>query len=309
MVKHVSISETINELKLQILYMPENGLEKAITLPHVNRAGMLLMGFEKLHNEDIIQVMGQREYVYYEELTEEKKKSTLDAYFSHKFPFLVLAHDIPCVPYLLEAAKRVQTPVLRSLQHPADFTFNFITSMQKKLATRHTINATFIEVHGEGILLTGESSIGKTETALELVERGHRLVSDDTVEIYMRADGFLMGEAPKLTQHFAEIRGIGIVNIRTLFGEVAVLNNKTIDMKIDLVKWDNDAKYDRLGLDEQTETLFGCEIPFITLPVSQGRSIAPEIEIAAINNRFKKKGKNFAAILDAKIRDRMQGNS
>ncbi|MDR1101898.1 MAG: HPr(Ser) kinase/phosphatase [Clostridiales bacterium] len=301
----LTLKELIDEQQLEIIHLPEKLLTTQITSPHANRCGMALMGFHKLHREDCVQIMGFREVEYLSTLPPPERELHVRDFLKMGMPALIITRNSNCDEIIVNLAREYNIPILRTKIRPSTFMSDFFFYVSTKLAPVASIYGVLAEVYGEGVLIMGEGGIGKSETAIDLVKRGHRLVSDDSVEVILLPDSQLIGKPPKLTQHFMEIRGIGIVNIRTLFGESAVLNEARITMVIQLVPWDNELSYERLGIDEQYTTILGVPLPVTVIPVRPGRNLAVIVEIEAINKRAKLGGNNSAHSLDTALKEHM----
>ena len=234
-------------------------------------------------------------------LEPEVRKERLDQYMSFNPPVVVVCRNMPCPPEMVEAAQHNNVPLLRSRLVTTRFMLQASMFIGAKLAPRITRHGVLMDVFGIGVMITGESGVGKSEAALELVKRGHRLVADDVVEICKVSDVRLVGESPEMVRHFMEIRGVGIINVKNMYGVGAVINSKSIDMVIHLELWDNNKNYDRLGLDEDFTAVLGVKLPKITLPVRPGRNLAIVIEVAASNHRLKKMGYNGAQELQDRL--------
>lgn len=271
----------------------------------INRPGLQFAGyFEKFGGTALrLQVIGRIEMAYLKTLDEDTLGRRLDIYFSYPLPCIVVCRgmDIPCE--IAERSKKHNIPLFRTNLDTTGFVHRAAHYLDSKLAPTTTVHGELLDVFGVGILLTGESGIGKSETVLELISRGHRIVTDDVVEIKKVAEMRLIGEAPEITRYFMEVRGIGIIDIRTMFGVGALLHSKAIDLVIHLELWDDGKSYDRLGLDEEHEFILNVKLPKITIPVRPGRNLAVIVEVAARNFRLKKMGYNALSELDSRIDD------
>ena len=296
-----TLGELIKEFALTPVYLPEGAEETHITKNEVNRPGLPLSGYLEHFDRERIQVLGMVEYGYLDSLTDEEKTKKLDAFFSLK-PVLVILSHTDLIPIgFRDAAEKYGVPLLHVGQKTSPFMAALISSLSVKLAPMISQHGVFVEVYGEGILITGDSGIGKSEAAIELVKRGHRLVADDSVEIRRVSDKTLVGSAPEIIRHYIELRGIGIVDVRRIFGMGAVKNTEKIDLIINLELWDKDKFYDRFGLETEYTEIMGLQIPSITVPVKPGRNLAVIIEIAAMNHRQKKMGYNTAVEFNKKL--------
>lgn len=291
---YVPLGKIIQELNLEVTYAPEGYEDIRIKTEDVNRPGLQLAGFFDYFVPQRIQLMGLVETTYLTNLTPEERRTSFEHLFSYEIPALIVAHDLDVFPECLEMAKKYGRVILRSPESTTNIMSTIISFLRHMLCPRITRHGVLVDVYGEGILLMGESGIGKSETAIELVKRGHRLIADDAVEIRRFSKRKLVGMAPEMIRHFMELRGIGVVDVHRLFGMSAIKKEADIDLVINLELWRDDAVYDRLGLEEQSTTLFDVEVPSLTIPVKPGRNLAVIIEVAAMNNRNKKMGYNAA---------------
>lgn len=293
----VKITEIINQLKLEVMYAPENMEELIVTDNDCNRPGLQLMGFYEYFNAERIQICGNMEFAYLASLDEKTRYERIDALFATKIPMFVVARGHELYPEMIEIAQKYQVPITRTQDSTTAFVAALIGYLNVELAPRITRHGVLIEVYGEGILIVGESGVGKSECAIELVKRGHRLVADDAVEIRKTSSRTLVGQSPDNIRHFLELRGIGIINTRRLFGMGAVKVSEKIDLIVELEPWDKNKIYDRMGVDNEYTTILGIKIPSLTIPIKPGRNLAVILEVAAMNNRHKKMGYNAAAEL------------
>ena len=290
----VSLEKIKNEFSLEEIHSPYSCSEAKIISNDLNRPGLNFVGDYDFYDEKRIQVIGNAEYGYLNKLTEEKRKEVLDEYMSHKPPLIVITRSNDIIPEMLEAAKKYSVFLMRTSVSTSRFVAGLISFLHVELAPRITCHGVLVEVYGEGILLLGESGVGKSEAAIELVKRGHRLIADDAVEVRRVSDKTLVGSSPENIRHFVELRGIGIINVRQIFGVGAVKVTEKIDMVINLEQWDNKKIYDRIGLENEKTDILGVEVNSLTLPVKPGRNLAVIIEVAAMSNRQKKMGYNAA---------------
>lgn len=283
------------------------GMEEInVTTSNVGRPGLQLAGFFDYFARDRIQVIGRVEMTYMEQMDENVLRERLDTLMQFEIPCLIISRDMPVPPIVLEASKRNHCPLLSSNLVTSTLVHRLITYLDDVLAPRVTQHGVLVDVYGAGLFIVGESGIGKSETALELVKRGHRLVADDAVEIRKVDENRLVGEAPELIRHFMEIRGIGIIDIKAMYGVGAVINSKTIHMLVQLEFWDNTKEYDRLGLTEEYGEILGVRLPKIILPVRPGRNLAIILEVAARNLRLREMGYHAAKELDARLNSLIQ---
>lgn len=290
----VPLAKVIKEAMLEIIHAPQDPETVMVTSSEVNRPGLALAGYFDYFSGDRIQIIGKSESGFIEDLPEEVRNARLEELVSHKPPAIILTRSLPVPPELLALCEKHQVTLLRSADSTSGLLAVLIAFLNVELAPRITRHGVLIEVYGEGILLVGDSGVGKSETAIELVKRGHRLIADDAVEIRRVSAKTLVGSAPDNIRHFIELRGIGIVNARRIFGMGAVKVTEKIDLVIQMEPWDNEKVYDRMGLESETMDLLGIKLPQLTIPVKPGRNLAIIIEVAAMNNRQKKMGYNAA---------------
>ena len=301
----VSLEKIINDLSLSVAYLPDLPENILISNKHVNRPGLSLTGFYDHFEQTRIELIGRAEHLYLQKFTAEERRERLRDFMAHKPACLIFTSGLEIFPEAMEAAEEHGVPLLTTSEITSDFMATLIAFLNVQLAPRITRHGVLVEVYGEGVLLLGDSGIGKSETAIELVKRGHRLVADDAVEIKRVSSKTLVGEAPEIIRHYVELRGIGIVDVRRLFGMGGVGMTAKIDLVINLEHWVQGKMYDRLGLDEKTVDLLGIKIPSITIPVCPGRNLAVVLEIAAMNHRQKKMGYNTAEEFNARLMQQM----
>ena len=290
----VSLRKVIDEFKLEVIYIHKDANEVMIEENDVNRPGLQLMGFYEYFNPERIQIIGKMEFAYLSTIDEKTRRERLQLLFAQRIPALIITRELPYFAEMLELAKEYEVPLLRSKESTSNFMSGLIAYLNLTLAPRITRHGVLIEIYGEGVFITGESVVGKSETAIELVKRGHRLVADDAVEIRKVSNISLVGSSPDNIRHFLELRGIGIINARRLFGIGAVKMTEKIDLVIELEQWNSEKVYDRMGVDTEYVSLLGVKIPSLTIPVKPGRNLAVILEVAAMNNRQKKMGYNAA---------------
>ena len=290
----IPLEKVIKEFQLEELNMPTSPADIQVWSAEVDRPGLAIAGFLELFDSNRIQIIGRAETKYLSELTKEERTQRLENFLSNKPVAVVLTSGLMVFDEALEAASKHGVPIVRTKVRTSEFLAALIAFLNTNLAPRLTRHGVLVEVYGEGMLILGDSGIGKSETAIELVKRGHRLIADDAVEIKKVSSKTLVGSAPDLIRYFIELRGIGIVDVRRLFGMGAVKDTEKIDLVINLEHWDPEKMYDRFGLDEQYENILGINIPSITIPVHPGRNLAVVLEIAAMNHRQKKMGYNTA---------------
>ena len=290
----ISLQYVIDEFQLEAIYLPEPAENIKISSTEVDRPGLALAGFVEMFDPMRIQIIGRAETKYLSELDSQKRRESLEAFLSLKPVTIIVTSSIPVFDEAIELAKKYGVPIARTAIRTSEFMASLIANLNTSLAPRITRHGGLVEVYGEGMLILGDSGIGKSETAIELVKRGHRLIADDAVEIKRVSAKTLVGSAPELIRYYIELRGIGIVDVRRLFGMGAVKATERIDLVINLEHWNPEKTYDRFGLEEQYENILGIDVPSITIPVHPGRNLAVVLEIAAMNNRQKKMGYNTA---------------
>ena len=288
----IPLSKIVEEFHLEVIVKPEGFDDIQIVTPEVNRPGLALAGFYEIFEPDRIQLIGKAETHYLQSLEPSTKRVMLQKFVDAKPVAILYTTGLPVDNVVIERAKKKQVPVLRTQIKTSPIMASLIASLNMHLAPRITRHGVLVEVYGEGMLLLGDSGIGKSETAIELVKRGHRLIADDAVEIKRVSDKTLVGSAPEIIRHYIELRGIGIVDVRRLFGMGAVKATEKIDIVINLEPWDSEKLYDRFGLDEEYANILGINIPSLTIPVKPGRNLSIIIECAAMNNRQKRMGYN-----------------
>ncbi len=288
---------------------PSTRKEWDIRTTDLNRPGMQFCGFYEYFAYERPQVIGKVEMTYLEALEPEPRQKMLKTYFSYNLPCVVICRGMTPPPDLIEEAALRDIAVFQTNMVTTKFTFSAINFLNRRLAPRITRHGVLVDVYGVGVLLTGESGVGKSEAALELVKRGHQLVADDVVDICRVSDDRLTGEAPEMVRHFMEIRGIGIIDIRAMFGVGSVIVNKSIDLVMHMEQWNEKKEYDRLGLTEETITILGVKVPHQIMPVRPGRNLAIIIEVAARNLSLKRLGYSAAHELDRRMSDMIARNS
>ncbi|MCL2080687.1 MAG: HPr(Ser) kinase/phosphatase [Oscillospiraceae bacterium] len=297
----VRLTDIIREFNLSIAYAPENLDEIIVVSDNVNRPGLQLAGFFDYFDASRIQVMGKVEMTFISRFKPEQRYKALEKLMSKHIPCVIVSGGYAPYPELLTLAEKYRIPLLRTNDTTSRLISALIASLNIALAPRITRHGVLVEVYGEGILLLGESGVGKSETALELVKRGHRLIADDAVEIKKVSAKTLVGSAPELIRHYIELRGIGVVDVRRIFGMGAVKPTEKVDLVINIEPWQDNSAYDRLGLDDQFIDILDVRIPLLVVPVKPGRNLAVIIEVAAMNNRHKKLGYNAAQDFASRI--------
>lgn len=291
----VALSQVAQAFRLTVRYASADFDAVRVTVEEVMRPGLALSGFFTHFEPLRIQIIGNAEATYLSTLSRERRLEIFGRLFAYKIPALLFARNIEPQPECLEMARKHDVSILCSTEATSYLVSGLIAYLKDALAPRITRHGVLVEVYGEGLLLMGESGIGKSESAAELLKRGHRLIADDAVEIRKVADNSLIGTSPELIRNYIEIRGIGVINVAKLFGMAAIKNETTINMVVNIVPWSDDRVYDRLGLEEQYMDLLGVKVPSLTIPIKPGRNLAIILEIAAMNNRQKMMGYNAAA--------------
>ncbi len=309
MTASVKLSKIINELSLEKLYYTDKHNDISIETSDINRPGLQLGGFFEYFGTDRIQIIGKVEMTYLAKLESELRYKSLFALFSTGIPCVVLARGMEPFPEMMQVAKECDVPFLLTTEDTSRFSSNLIAYLNIELAPMETMHGELVEVYGEGVLILGESGVGKSEAALELVKRGHRLVADDLVEVRRVSSKTLVGTAPEIIRHFIEIRGIGILDVKYLYGVGSVKMTEGINLVINMELWNPQKHYERLGTDDLTTEILGIKVPFLTIPVRPGRNLAVIIEVAAMNNRQKKMGYNAAQAFTRKISEDIQRNA
>ena len=288
------LSKIIHELQLEATYLPKSADDILIQSRDVVRPGMELSGYLEYFDPKRIAVIGRAETAMVQSWRTDKRSIALESYFSQQPPALIFARGIEPSEEMRALAVRYGVPLLRTTESTSNIVASLVTYLNVELAPRITRHGVLVEVYGEGILLVGDSGVGKSETAIELIKRGHRLIADDAVEIRRVSSKSLVGQSPENIRHFIELRGIGIINARRIFGIGAVKISEKIDLVINLEQWDSHKVYDRMGIDSEYTEILGIKVPVLTIPVKPGRNLAVIIEVAAMNNRQKKMGYNAA---------------
>lgn len=304
----VPLRNLVKEFGLRVEYAATDYESIRLTVPDLSRPGLQLAGYFDHFEPMRLQVMGNVEISYLAKLSPTERTITFDRLFSYKFPALIICRDKSPDPECLAMAKKHNVTVLRSREVTSTIISAIISYMNSAMAPRITRHGVLMEVYGEGILLIGESGIGKSEAAVELLKRGHRLIADDAVEIRKISGDTLVGTAPELIRNYIELRGIGIVNVAKLFGMGAVRSDKKINMVVNIVPWNTHEVYDRLGLEDQHMDILGVKVPMYTIPITPGRNLAVILEVAAMNNRQRKMGYNSALEFTQQINNHFEQN-
>ncbi len=301
----VELSKIINEFSLEKIYLPDDSDKIYIHLMEVNRPGLQLAGFFDHYEPQRMQIIGKVEHRYLTSLSDEARRNSIMGFLQSKPVAVVISSELEVFEEFVELGEYFEVPILRTSDTTSAFMAALIAYLNVQLAPRITRHGVLVEVYGEGILILGDSGVGKSETAIELVKRGHRLIADDAVEIKRVSAKTLVGSAPEIIRHYVELRGIGIVDVRRIFGMGAVKLTEKIDYIINLEPWVQGKMYDRFGLDSEYTDILGIKIPTTTIPVKPGRNLAIILEIAAMNNRQKKMGFNTAEEFNKKLMGQM----
>ena len=290
----VSLGKIIKELSLDVAYMPNDPDRIQIYSKDITRPGLELTGFLDFFDNSRIILFGNTENSYLNRFSSEQRFYVIDRVLALGPPAIIVTRNINPYAELMSAAEKYKIPVLRTSEPTSSLSAALVTYTNVELAPRVTRHCVLVEVYGEGLLIVGDSGVGKSETAIELIKRGHRLIADDAVEIRKISKTQLIGSAPENIRHFIELRGIGIINARRIFGMGSVKLSEKIDMVINLELWDNKKVYDRMGMSNEMTEILGNQLPILTIPVKPGRNLAVIIEVAAMNNRQRKMGYNAA---------------
>lgn len=290
----VSLETIIRFHDLDVVYLPKPAEEIMITTSEINRPGIVLTGYTDYFDPLRIQILGWTELGFMRNMSSDERDKALGYWLGLKPAAAVITRGLEIPEYFIESCKNYEVPLLKTEEETSPFLAALIAQLNKELAPRITRHGVLVEVYGEGVLITGESGAGKSEAAIELIKRGHRLIADDAVEIRKISDKTLIGNSPSNIRHFVELRGIGIIDARRIFGMGAVKPSEKIDMVIQLEEWDSTKAYDRLGLDNEYAKILDVKVPVMTVPITPGRNLAVIVETAAMNNRQKKMGYNAA---------------
>ena len=299
--RSVPLKQLVEEFKLSIAYQSTDYDTIRVEVDEVSRPGLPLTGFFEHFERLRVEVLGYVEMTYLEDQTPEKRLEIFDRLFAYKIPALVISRGQQPHPECVEMAKKHNITILLAQETSSYVISNLISYLKSELAPRITRHGVLMEVYGEGIFITGESGIGKSETAVELLKRGHRLIADDAVVLKMTSSSQLTGSAPSLIRNYIELRGIGVINVANLFGMGAVKEEAVVNLVVNIVPWEAGKHYDRMGLEDQTVDLLGVKLPCVTIPVSPGRNLAVILEVAAMNNRQKRLGYNAALELSQQL--------
>lgn len=302
----VKLVKVADDNNLEPIYEPLNIDERVVTRPDLSRPGLPLAGFFQHFENERIQLIGNMEHGYLSSLDPDERYDAIEQLMQHKIVALIVTSRLPVFDDLYELAQKYETPLYRTNATTSAFSSALTSYLSLELAERVTIHGVFVEVYGEGVLILGDSGIGKSETAIELVKRGHRFIADDAVEIKKPSAITLIGSAPSLIRHYIELRGIGIVDVKRIFGMGAIKETTKIDLVIKFENWEQGKEYERLGLQTETYELLGISLPALTIPVKPGRNLAVIIEIAAMNHRQKKMGYDTAQEFIRKMNEEIE---
>ena len=306
MANKVKLKTLVEKMNLKNLTPDVDLSEKEVEIPDINRPALQLTGFFEHFDSERVQIIGYVEYTFLEKMTDKvKKKKIYETLLSYKIPCLIFCRNLPPEAMLLEMAEKANIPVFQTEKKTSEFTAEIIRWLNVELAPCISIHGVLVDVYGVGVLIMGESGIGKSEAALELIKRGHRLVTDDVVEIRKVSDETLIGASPEITKHFIELRGIGIIDVKALFGVESILDTANIDMVIKLEEWDRSREYDRLGIEDNYTEFLGNKVVCYSIPIRPGRNVAVIVESASVNHRQKKMGYNAAKELYRRVQENL----
>ena len=305
----VPLKQLVEEFKLSIAYQATDYDQILVKVDEVSRPGLPLTGFFEHFEAQRVEVLGYVEMTYLDHKTPEKRLEIFDRLFTYKIPALVISRGQQPHPECVEMAREHNITVLMAQETTSYVISNLITYLKSALAPRITRHGVLMEVYGEGVFITGDSGIGKSETAVELLKRGHRLIADDAVVLKRTSSSQLTGSAPSLIRNYIELRGIGVINVANLFGMGAVKEEAVVNLVVNIVPWENGKHYDRMGLEDQFEEILDVKLPCVTIPVSPGRNLAVILEVAAMNNRQKRLGYNAALELSETLDQHFQNNA
>ena len=306
--KGLKMAEFVKAFDLEILNQGSDFSACRLSIPDVNRPGLQFHDFYDYFDPRRLQVIGKAEDTYLKGLSSEQRRKCFDDLFLYDIPALVLARGLDCFPECLSSAVAHEKTVLRTQETTVDFTSHVIDHLSHVLAPCVTRHGVLLDIYGEGVMITGDSGVGKSEAAIELIMRGHRLVADDAVEL-RRISNQLMGSAPEVIQGYIELRGIGVIDVRQLFGMRSIKTESQLDLVVHFEQWDSNKFYDRLGIEDHFTEILGVQIPIVTIPVRPGRNLASIVEVAAMNNRHRKFGFNAAEELARRVDQRAEGKA
>ena len=290
----VLLSKLVDTVGLQVINRSSDYAKIRISVPVVNRPGLQMTGYYDHFDPRRLQIIGIAETAYLSTLPPEERTRFFDRFFVSGIPGLIIAHDSEALPECLACAEKHDMTILKSPKETSELIVSAISMLKDELAPSITRHGVFVEIYGEGILITGESGLGKSEAAIELIKRGHRLIADDAVDIKRINSTTLMGSAPELIRNYIELRGIGVIDVRRIFGMGAVKWTEKVDLVVELETWKPGADYDRIGNEYKYDDMLGVKVPHITIPIQPGRNLAVILEVAAMNNRQKRQGYDSA---------------
>ncbi len=304
---YVKLRQIINDMNLEIVHESTDLDDINIYSSEISRPGLQIVGYFEKFVPERIQIIGSAEWHYYNDIPNSLRYDSIDKLFSYPIPAFIISRDLPVFKEIITLAKKHNITILRTKENTSKIINKVLNYIDLQLAPETRVHGVFVEVYGVGVLITGKSGVGKSETALDLVIRGHRLVSDDVVVI-KKMEGMLMGKSPEITRHFLKIRGLGILDIERLYGVGSVKNDEFVELVIELELWDESKEYDRVGLDESYTEILGVQVSTATVPVRPGRNVAMIIEVAARNFRQKVLGYNAAYELNERIKRHIEIN-
>lgn len=306
--KGLKITDLVSKFELEVINKGSDYETARITIAEVNRPGLQFHDFYDYFDPRRLQVIGKAEVMYLKSLPEEQRRKCFDDLFLYDIPALVISRGLDCFPECLESAVEHEKTLLRTREETVDFTSHTVEYLNRVLAPCVTRHGVLLDIYGEGVMITGDSGVGKSETAIELIMRGHRLVADDAVEL-RRVSNELIGTAPEVIRHYIELRGIGVIDVRQLFGMRTVKTETPLDLVVHLEPWDQTKFYDRLGIEDHFTEIMDVQVPIVTIPVRPGRNLASIVEVAALNNRHRRYGYNAAMDLARKVDERAEAGS
>ena len=306
--KGLKVTDFVSFFGLEVLNRGSDYETALLTITDVNRPGLQFHDFYDYFDPRRLQVIGKAEVTYLKSLTEEQRRKCFDDLFLYDIPALVISRGLDCFPECLESAVEHEKTILRTEETTVDFTSHAIEYLNRALAPCVTRHGVLLDIYGEGVMITGDSGVGKSETAIELIMRGHRLVADDAVEL-RRISNQLIGTAPEVIRHYIELRGIGVIDVRQLFGMRTVKTESQLDLIVHLELWDQTKFYDRLGIEDHFTEIMDVKVPIVTIPVRPGRNLASIVEVAALNNRHRRYGYNAAQELARRVDQRADAGS
>ena len=306
--KGLKVTDFVSFFGLEVLNRGSDYETALLTITDVNRPGLQFHDFYDYFDPRRLQVIGKAEVTYLKSLSDEQRRKCFDDLFLYDIPALVISRGLDCFPECLESAEEHEKTILRTEETTVDFTSHAIEYLNRALAPCVTRHGVLLDIYGEGVMITGDSGVGKSETAIELIMRGHRLVADDAVEL-RRISNQLIGTAPEVIRHYIELRGIGVIDVRQLFGMRTVKTESQLDLIVHLEPWDQTKFYDRLGIEDHFTEIMDVKVPIVTIPVRPGRNLASIVEVAALNNRHRRYGYNAAQELARRVDQRADAGS